>query len=231
MNRSRMSPEFCGFVIICILLCGCAFSADSSANQKADNGWVKWISKSLQGKVTASGELYDYRDLVGAHPSLPFGTHVRVLNPKNGTQVIVRINDRCLREAEYILLVSWRAARTLDLLENGGGRAEIRRIRTLTGIASWYGKKFHGRKTANGEIYNMDELTAAHKELPFNTRVRVVNLNNNKCVVVRINDRGPFVKGRIIDLSRKAAAELGMLLSGIAKVRVDILPPRQKPNS
>ena len=92
-----------------------------------------------------------------------------------------------------------------------------------TGIASFYAGKFIGRKTANGEIYTGKELTAAHKTLPFNTRVRVINLKNNKSVVVRINDRGPFVFGRIIDLSPAAAKKLDMLKDGIVKVKLEII--------
>lgn len=76
------------------------------------------------------------------------------------------------------------------------------------GIASWYGKKFHGRTTANGEKYDMYKLTAAHRKLPFNTLVTVTNLSNNKQVQVRINDRGPYIKGRIIDLSYGAKEKL-----------------------
>jgi len=90
------------------------------------------------------------------------------------------------------------------------------------GLASWYGKKFHGRLTANQEVYNMNALTAAHKTLPFNTRVKVVNLDNGREVVVRINDRGPFVKDRIIDLSYQAGQELGILKQGMARVRLSI---------
>jgi len=92
-----------------------------------------------------------------------------------------------------------------------------------TGLASWYGPKFHGRQTANGERYNMHAMTAAHKTLPMNTLVKVENLENGKSVVVRINDRGPFVKNRVIDLSRSAAARLGMLKRGVAKVRLTAL--------
>lgn len=94
-----------------------------------------------------------------------------------------------------------------------------------TGIASWYGSYFHGRTTANGEIYNMYALTAAHKELPFGTVVRVTHLGNGSSVVVRINDRGPFIKGRIIDLSLRAAEEIGMKSQGVAKVKVEIISP------
>lgn len=94
---------------------------------------------------------------------------------------------------------------------------------SITGVASYYADKFHGRKTANGEIFNMHDLTAAHKTLPFNTVVKVTNLKNNKSVKVRINDRGPFVKNRVIDLSLAAAKELDMLGTGTAEVRIDIL--------
>lgn len=88
------------------------------------------------------------------------------------------------------------------------------------GIASWYGKKFHGRKTSNGEIYDMYAMTAAHKTLPLGTFVRVANLENGRSVDVRVNDRGPFVRGRIIDLSYTAAKAIGMVGPGTAKVRV-----------
>ncbi len=91
------------------------------------------------------------------------------------------------------------------------------------GIASWYGPDFHAKKTSNGEIYNMYALTAAHKTLPMNTVVRVDNLENGKSVVVRINDRGPFVRGRIIDLSNKAAHAIDMVRKGTAKVKVTVL--------
>ena len=88
------------------------------------------------------------------------------------------------------------------------------------GIASWYGKDFHGKKTSNGEIYNMYAMTAAHKTLPLGTFVRVHNLENNRRVEVRVNDRGPFVRGRIIDLSYKAAKEIGIAGPGTARVEV-----------
>ncbi|MFQ5671236.1 MAG: septal ring lytic transglycosylase RlpA family protein [Acidobacteriota bacterium] len=91
------------------------------------------------------------------------------------------------------------------------------------GIASWYGRPFHGRLTASGERFNMHDLTAAHRTLPFHTRVRVTNLDNGKQVVVRINDRGPFRKGRIIDLSMAAARKIAMLGPGLARVRLEVL--------
>jgi rare lipoprotein A len=98
---------------------------------------------------------------------------------------------------------------------------QTRRGGSLVGIASFYGKKFHGRKTASGETYDMYKLTAAHRTLPFGTKVKVTNLLNGRSVVVRINDRGPFKKDRIIDLSFEAARRLG--IGGTAKVKLVIL--------
>jgi rare lipoprotein A len=91
------------------------------------------------------------------------------------------------------------------------------------GLASWYGPEFHGKVTSNKEIYDMHDLTAAHPTLPFGTYVKVTNLDNGKSVVVRINDRGPFVKGRIIDLSYAAATKLGMSGAGVVPVVIEVL--------
>lgn len=88
------------------------------------------------------------------------------------------------------------------------------------GKASWYGKKFHGRRTANGEMFNMYKKSAAHKTLPMNTYVKVMNLSNKDHTIVRINDRGPFIKGRIIDLSYAAAKEIGLVGPGVVQVKV-----------
>src|SRR4051812_47794453 len=104
---------------------------------------------------------------------------------------------------------------------------------TETGVASWYGHPYHGRIAANGERYDMEELTAAHRTLPFDTWVRVVNLLNDKAVDVRITDRGPFVDGRIIDLSRAAARAIDVIGPGTAKVRVEVtsMPSTVKPGT
>jgi rare lipoprotein A len=91
------------------------------------------------------------------------------------------------------------------------------------GIASWYGPNFHAKKTSNGEVYDMYSLTAAHKTLPMNTVVRVDNLENGRSVIVRVNDRGPFVDGRIIDLSNTAAHQIDMVKNGTARVKVTVL--------
>ena len=91
------------------------------------------------------------------------------------------------------------------------------------GIASYYAQDFHGKKTANGEVYDMHKMTAAHRSFPFGTKVRVTNLENNKSVIVRVNDRGPFKLERIMDLSLGAAEALDMTKSGTAKVRLEVV--------
>jgi len=94
---------------------------------------------------------------------------------------------------------------------------------TYLGNASWYGPNFHGKLTSNGETYNMHKRTAAHKTLPINTYVRVINLNNGLETIVRINDRGPFVSGRIIDLSYQAAKDIGLIKKGVVPVKLEVV--------
>lgn len=94
---------------------------------------------------------------------------------------------------------------------------------TISGTASWYGPQFHGRETANGETFNMNDLTAAHPSLPFGTQVRVTNETNGEEVIVRINDRGPYAGDREIDLSRQAAQEIGLIRSGVSHVTIEVL--------
>jgi rare lipoprotein A len=104
-----------------------------------------------------------------------------------------------------------------------GRSAAPEEVEELSGYASWYGGKFHGRRTASGEVFNTNELTAAHRTLPFNSIVRVTNAENGKSVIVRINDRGPFVDGRVIDLSRAAADVIGITAVGVAPVELEVL--------
>ena len=99
----------------------------------------------------------------------------------------------------------------------------LRVLESVKGVASYYADEFNGRKTASGEIYNMYDLTAAHGNYPFGTIIRVTNLSNNLSVILKINDRQPGYKGRIIDLSLKAAEELDMLQSGLANVKIEVL--------
>jgi rare lipoprotein A (peptidoglycan hydrolase) len=102
-------------------------------------------------------------------------------------------------------------------------------VSTSTGKASWYGGRWIGRKTANGEIYRAGDMTAAHKTLPFGTRVRVTDQNTGESTIVRINNRGPYVRGRVIDLSEAAAKELGMKNRGVARVKLEVLADEEKP--
>ncbi len=110
--------------------------------------------------------------------------------------------------------------RTYRVLESEVGYAEI-------GVASWYGRKFHGHKTSNGEIYDMFQLSAAHKSLPIPSYLNVTNLDNGKSLIVRVNDRGPFHDGRVVDLSYAAAAILGYAGNGTARVRIEAVLPDQ----
>jgi rare lipoprotein A len=120
------------------------------------------------------------------------------------------------RPAAAVLVLALAAAACARLPRPSTGGVE-------TGVASWYGEEFHGRPTSSREVYDMNDLTAAHRTLPFGTYVMVTNLENDRAVVVRVNDRGPFVKGRIIDLSYAAARVLGLVGPGTARVRLDIL--------
>jgi rare lipoprotein A len=112
--------------------------------------------------------------------------------------------------------------------ERDSARDETRRPAAFeqVGVASWYGPGFHGRPTASGEIFDQNELTAAHRNLPLGSEVRVTNLENGRSITVEINDRGPYVKGRVIDLSRAAARRLDLIEDGVAKVRIEATPRR-----
>lgn len=118
---------------------------------------------------------------------------------------------------------------TLTAAAEGSQQAHVDSQHETEGYASWYAGKFQGRTTANGEVFDTNDLTAAHKTLPFGTVVTVTNLRNDRAVNVRINDRGPFVEGRIIDLSRAAADALGMTADGVAPVRLTILAVPEEP--
>jgi rare lipoprotein A len=115
---------------------------------------------------------------------------------------------------------------TSERHSKGKSRGKIEKVQF--GIASFYGEKFHGRKTASGEIFDMNKLTAAHPSLPFGTIVKVTNLKNNKSVVVRINDRGPFAKNRIIDLSYEAARRLDFIKDGTTAVKIEVIKLPEK---
>ena len=116
-----------------------------------------------------------------------------------------------------------RAVKTILALLLLLGAASLFADSELQGLASWYGGKFHGRLTSSGEVFDTNDLTAAHRTLPFGARVKVTNLDNGKSVIVKINDRGPFVEPRIIDLSRAAAEEIAMIDTGVARVSLEIV--------
>jgi rare lipoprotein A len=117
----------------------------------------------------------------------------------------------------FLTLGSQYLALAKDSIESNDGKLKIQE-----GIASYYGKRFHLKKTANGEIFNMEEMTAAHKNLPFGTKLKVTNLKNGRSVWVRINDRLPQTSKRIIDLSRGAAMELEMIRDGIVPIKLEV---------
>jgi len=123
--------------------------------------------------------------------------------------------------ASPTLSAGWRLSASVLLLLNCCSRPLFTSQAEIVGCASYYGKEFHGKRTASGEVYNMYALTAAHRTLPFGTLVRVTNWKNGKSVVVKINDRGPFVEGRTIDLSYAAARRIGLMATG--RVRLTIL--------
>lgn len=102
-------------------------------------------------------------------------------------------------------------------------KSTVKHRKVMTGVSSFYAEDFHGKLTANGEVYDMYGVTAAHKTLPLNTIARVTNLENNKSLILRINDRGPYVKGRILDCSYGAAKKLGFINNGTAKVKIEII--------
>ncbi|MGH8604939.1 MAG: septal ring lytic transglycosylase RlpA family protein [Gammaproteobacteria bacterium] len=130
-----------------------------------------------------------------------------------------------------VQLCSWTVALPVFLLSGcGDGSAKTNKEPAYqqTGEASWYGPGFHGKKTANGEVYDQNELTAAHRTLPLGTDVEVTNVKNGRSVAVEINDRGPYVRGRVIDLSRAAAIELGIKEKGLATVKIEAESPKEK---
>jgi rare lipoprotein A len=109
-------------------------------------------------------------------------------------------------------------------LHQAVARPETRAAFRQIGVASWYGPGFHGKRTASGERFDQNDLTAAHRQLPLGSEVKVTNLENGRAITVAINDRGPYIKGRVIDLSKAAARRLGIVEEGVAKVRIEATP-------
>ncbi|ELR64346.1 Rare lipoprotein A precursor [Photobacterium marinum] len=159
---------------------------------------------------TPDNQRYDLADDV-APESSPTLDHIEDAQPRYEPQSLAGNKDYSLRGKDYKIVNS---------------SSEF----TEEGYASWYGQKFHGHKTSNGEIYDMYSMTAAHKTLPLPSYVRVTNTSNGKTVIVRVNDRGPFHDGRIIDLSMAAAAKLDIIKNGTAPVKIELIRV-QKPES
>ena len=131
--------------------------------------------------------------------------------------------DRLFLLLVLVSLLEWSCAGSLPRFTSQNPAAPSE-APELEGVASYYGDEFVGRQTSNGEIYTHEALTAAHRSLPFGTKIRVNSLENGRSVVVKVNDRGPWKSDRILDLSRAAAIELGMIQSGTARVRIEVLP-------
>jgi len=200
---------------------GCAHMIERTVNPSVSCRTRSWCSRSVLPAIAVivAGSLL-------ASCSLSPRTKT---STKSGTK-------EYFSEKVYGVSASPRVVASNKHIPKGGGRYQVGKpykIRgkvyrpredsdySAVGLASWYGRAFHGRKTANGEIYDMGELTAAHPTLPLPSYARVTNLTNQRSVVVRINDRGPFAKGRIIDVSATAARVLGFKRAGVAKVKVD----------
>jgi rare lipoprotein A (peptidoglycan hydrolase) len=211
-------------VILTVSLAGCGAIHNTGLPDTGEIqfGMASWYGGKFHGRTTTSGVKYNMYKLTAAHRTLPFGTLVRVTSIRKDRSVIVMINDRGPWVSGRVIDLSYAAAKKIGMVRDGTARVKLEIINSQTGEASWYGGKFHGRQTASGEIYDMNQLTAAHPALPFGALVRVTNVGNGKAVTVRINDRMPQSQKRIINLSRRAAEELGMLESGIAIVAVDI---------
>ena len=200
------------------------------------HGTAAYTHARFHGRLTASGERYDQNAFSASHPTYPFGTTLRVTNLANAKSVTVRVNDRSSSTADHIVSVSHRAAQGLGLLQTGIAEVQLEVVefgdgKTFhhpgIGSAAYYHARLNGRPTASGERYNQNALTAAHQRYPFGTKVRVTNLANDKSVVVRINDRGPLIDGRVIEVSRRAAEQLDFLKDGIAQVKVEVVSNAQ----
>ena len=146
------------------------------------------------------------------------------LSPRGGRESTRRAARRLMRHSfTWLLFLAAPLSIGMAELESAAVSAPV--PASLGGEASWYGPRFHGRLTANGEVYDMFALTAAHRILPFGSVLRVLDPSSGRSVVVRINDRGPFIGDRVLDLSFAAARELGMVHQGLARVEIELLEP------
>ncbi len=211
-------------IISMILLTGCSALRNTGLPDtgKLQIGEASWYGGYFHGRITTSGERYNMHKLTAAHRILPFGTLVRVTNMENDSSVIVIINDRGPWIPGRVIDLSYAAAKKIGMAKKGIVRVRLDIIDKQTGQASWYGKPFHGRSTASGEVFDMNKLTAAHRLLPFGAIVKVTNIDNGESVMVKVNDRMPKSDKRVINVSRKAAEKLGILKCGTARVILEV---------
>jgi rare lipoprotein A len=219
------------------------------AAQFVQNGaYMHRYTVSPSALALSSDSLFSADSLVLSHPQLKLGTRVRLFNPDNGIAVFATVADRILSGEKQPFVLANATANQLGMtaqrafiqmqiaevqqsktISRPVGEAAISTVSLASGVASYYGPGFHGRRTANGERFNQWEMTAAHRTLPFGTRVKVTNPRNGRSVVVRINDRGPFHGNRIIDLSTAAARAIG--ISGTGRVSLERVTGTYQPTA
>lgn len=191
--------------------------------------WVRTVEDAQEIAVTWDKDLESYIIRASDQTLVTMGKNVILPDTtNNSTQDAVQATNRLRRllgNAPPIEEIYGKPviAPGKEPHNNTAPQPQLVAVQALSGWASWYGPGFHGNLTANGEIYNQYGLTAAHRSLPFGTMVRVTNMDNGRSLIVRINDRGPYTRNRIIDLSRGAAQELGLISSGVAPVRVEVM--------
>jgi hypothetical protein len=206
------------YLVVLLSFATCLVSPNLYGANESEQGLplkVAKIDKSYFGKIIKVRKLHSFGNMMATYYTFFLKNYMQVAD--NSKSAVTPIND------PNTIFVPQKATGQLDTLEKGVVESKSEVVSLETGIASWYGLKLHGKVTASGEVGDMNELTAAHKNLPFNTLVRVTNLKNGNSVIVRINDRGPFIKGRIIDLSKEAARQLNMIYPGISEVKLEIL--------
>jgi rare lipoprotein A len=216
--------SFVFVIVLMALLAGCSALRNTGILDTGDLqfGKASWYGNQFHGCITTSGEKYNMYKLTAAHRTLAFGTLVRVTNLKCSKSVIVIINDRGPWVPGRVIDLSYAAAKKIEMVDDGIARVRLDIIDKQTGLAAWYGKKFHGRPTASGEVYDMNKLTAAHALLPFGATVKVTNIDNGESVTVKINERMPKSEERIINVSRKAAEKLGIVKHGTGRIILEV---------
>ena len=209
MQALRGFTQFSGLLLLCLLLTACSVGKGGGVYGGYSRGDTNVAGYTLQDRITSSGKgRYTQRT-----DSLP-------ANPPDVSRVADAVprpepHSKGGNASSYVVF-----GQSYRVLNSSRGF-------TQAGTASWYGNKFHGHLTSNGEVYDMYTMSAAHTRLPLPTNVKVNNLDNNRQVIVRINDRGPFVGNRIIDLSYAAAYRLDMIKTGTARVRIEAIDPVQ----